>query len=70
MQRSPAFLNPPPDDNPPAFARVPPEIPHDPLTPGPAHLSAGVQTLGAAQADHPHDLVKNELRQQEPVRIL
>ena len=56
MQRSSAFLNPTPEDNPPAFAQVSPESPHDPFPPGPAHLS----TLGAAQADHTHDLVKNE----------
>ena len=60
--RTPAVLNPPPDDVPPALARVLPELPHDRHIPGTAHLSAAVQAVRANQANLQHYFVKNEVR--------
>ena len=60
--RTPAPLNPPSDDIPPALARVLPEFPHDGHMPGLAHLSAAVQALHTSQANLQHYFVENKVR--------
>ena len=66
----PALLNPPPDDNTPAFARVLPELPQKNHIPGCAHLSASVKSLKATEANHQHYFIENQVRQLQPVRTL
>ena len=52
-------------------ARALPDVLHDHGIPCPAHLSASVETLQAAEANHHHDLVKDvRIGRQEPVLIV
>ena len=57
--RSPVFLYPHFDNIP--LVRAPPDVLHDHGIPSPAHLSASVETLQAAEANCHHDLYKYEV---------
>ena len=53
------------------LARALPDVLHDHGIPCPAHLSAPVEALHAAQDNHHHDLVKDlRIRQQEPALLV
>ena len=55
--RTPVFFD---EENIP-LARAPPDVLHDHCIPCSAHLSASVEALQAAKANHHHDLVEDEV---------
>ena len=57
--RSPVSLDPHFNNIP--LARAPPDVLHDHVIPRPAHLSASVEALQAAEANCHHNLFKDEV---------
>ena len=64
---SPDFLNPDFHDFLPAL--VFPDVAHDLLIPGFAHLTTSVEALNVLEADHQHDVTKQEVRHRVPSSI-
>ena len=54
-----------------SVSRALPDVLHDLVIPCPAHLSAPVEALQAAESNLHHDLIKDvRIRRQEPVLII
>ena len=54
-----------------SVSRALPDVLHDHGIPRSAHLSASVEALQAAEANHHHDLTKDlRIRRHEPVLVL
>ena len=64
---SPDFLNSDFHDVPPASTL--PDVVHELLIPGFAHLATPVEALNVLEADHQHDVTKQEVRHRVPASI-